>query len=101
MSMMDELKAEIVQLLFNNSTASGDCREKLAEKIVCLCIDKSSMANGTPLHGVAQSIFRAAMVHAAEAGETVMEFGGDENFYQTAYGADLLRDAASYFDNAI
>lgn len=100
MSMMDELKAEIIKLLFNNSAASSDCREALAERIVVACIDKNSMARGTELHKAAQSIFRAAMVQAGEVGETVMEFGGDENFYQTAYGADLIRAAASYFEDA-
>lgn len=96
-----ELRAEIVRLLGDKSTVTRGDREKVADSILLACVEKTSMAKGSEIHKAAQSVFRATMIQAAEAGETVMEFGGDENFYQTAHSLDLLHAAASYFDETV
>ena len=53
----------------------------------------------TELKKLAQELFAAAMVDASNDGETVMEGGGDEYYHQTASGPDLLRAAASFFND--
>lgn len=52
------------------------------------------------LHKLGQKLFSAAIRHAKECSETVMEDGRDEHFWQTASATQLLEAATEYFHNA-
>jgi len=99
--MTRSFKAEVQQLLFNNSTASGSCREALAQKIADL---RAEMGDPIPLMDVDKfeklsgNLFMSAAGHA-EA-EEVDFVGSDPDQWFKIHGQYAAFEAAvEYFDN--
>lgn len=99
--MPDDFEAQVQQLLFNNSTASGDCRAKLAKKIAQL---RYKMDAPMPLMDLEKfkrlsgKIFTAAVHHAEANGQEFMD-GDPEHWFRMRGEFDAFEVAADYFED--
>lgn len=99
--MADDFEKQVQMMLFDNSTASGDCRARLAKKIADL---RHQMDAPMPLMDadrfkhLSGKLFTAAVDHAERYNEGVFVEGDPEYFFRMCGEFRALEAAVEYFD---